>query len=185
MKDLAVVVLASLLVSTAARAADKAAPVVLPAVHVNTSSTVRLHLPIDWMASSTPGQPEVTEARGGGFIVRVLRREGELGLDSLHIECMQFRLAGPMDTSPELRYEYDFVGGEVGERRALDSVALVTYDAPIEGHKQWRQRNVTLVGKGESVCVIAHAPLSVWKKSKTAQKLLNSVLERIELAPWH
>jgi hypothetical protein len=185
MKDLVAVALASLLISTAARAGEKAAPVDLPAVHVNTTSTVRLHLPIDWTATSRPGEPEVTEARGGGFVVRVLRREGELGLDSLHIECMQFRLAGPMDTSPELRYEYDFVGGEVGEHRALDSVAIVTYDEPVEGHKLWRQRNITLVGKGESVCVVAHAPLSVWKKSKTAQKLLNSVLERIELAPWH
>jgi hypothetical protein len=31
-----------------------------------------------------PGPPEVIEARGDGLFVRVLRREGELGLDSLH-----------------------------------------------------------------------------------------------------
>ena len=47
---------------------------------------------------------------------------------------MLVRLAGPMDTFPQVDYEYDFVGGEVGERRALDSAFVVHYDEPVEGH---------------------------------------------------
>ncbi len=110
------------------------------------------------------------------MIVRFLRREGELGLDSLHVECMLVRLAGPMDTAPGVDYEYDFVGSAVGERRAMDSAFAVHYDTPIDGHRDWRQRNLTVVGKGESVCVIAHAPLAVWKKSKPARNLLTSIV---------
>jgi hypothetical protein len=97
---------------------------------------------------------------------------------------MLVRLAGPMEAAPQVDYEYDFVGGEVGERRALDSAFRVRYDAPVAGHRVWRQRNVTLVGGGESVCVIGYAPATVWKKSKTARNLLNAVLEGVELAPW-
>ena len=36
-----------------------------------------------------------------------------------------------------------------------------------------------MVGEGESVCVIAYAPLAVWKKSKPARNLLTSVVESI------
>jgi hypothetical protein len=92
---------------------------------------------------------------------------------------MLVRLAGPMDAFPQVDYEYDFVGGEVGDRRALDSAFVVHYDQPVEGHRDWRQRNLTVVGEGESVCVVAYAPLPFWKKSKPARNLLTSVVESI------
>lgn len=144
--------------------------------HFNPARTFSFRTPAGWAVTPSPGQPEVTEARGDGMIVRFLRREGELGLDSLHVECMLVRLAGPMDTAPGVDYEYDFVGSAVGERRAMDSAFVVHYDTPIDGHRDWRQRNLTVVGKGESVCVIAHAPLAVWKKSKPARNLLTAIV---------
>lgn len=152
----------------------------LTSEHWNASKTLSLRTPAGWVVQSSPGQPELTEARGDGLIVRVLRREGELGLDSLHVECMLVRLAGPMDTFPQVDYEYDFLGSAVGERRALDSAFVVHYDAPVEGHRDWRQRNLTLVGRGESLCVVAYAPLPVWKKSKPARNLLTSIVESIK-----
>ena len=148
----------------------------LPSEHWNQSRTVGLRTPTEWTVRSEPGPPELLEARGDGLIVRVLRREGEIGLDSLHVECMLVRLAGAMDAFPQVDYEYDFLGGEVGERRALDSAFVVHYDEPVEGHNDWRQRNLTVVGGGESVCVVAYAPLPVWKKSKSARNLLTSVV---------
>ena len=144
--------------------------------HFNPARTFSFRTPPGWVVTTSSGQPEVTEARGDGLVVRFLRREGELGLDSLHVECMLVRLAGPMDTAPGVDYEYDFVGSAVGERRAMDSAFAVHYDTPIDGHRDWRQRNLTVVGKGESVCVIAHAPLAVWKKSKPARNLLTSIV---------
>ncbi|MFN8092128.1 MAG: hypothetical protein U0599_07910 [Vicinamibacteria bacterium] len=168
-----------------AGAADKTPVPPLTAVHVNASRTVRLHTPAGWTVENREGQPEVTEARGDGLIVRILRREGELGLDSLHVECMLVRLAGAMETSPQVDYEYDFVSGQMGERRALDSAFMTTYDQPVAGSPRWRQRNVTLVGGGESVCVIGYAPADLWKKSKPARSLLQAVLAGVELAPWH
>ena len=48
----------------------------------------------------------------------------------------------------------------------LDSAFVVRYDAPVEGSAAWRQRNLTIVGGGESLCVIGYAPLPAWKKSK-------------------
>jgi hypothetical protein len=56
---------------------------------------------------------------------------------------------------------------------------VVHYDEPVEGYSDWRQRNLTVVGEGESVCVIAYAPTTVWKKSKPARNLLTSVVESI------
>lgn len=158
---------------------DPPANVSLPSERWNESRTVGLRTPAGWTVRLEPGPPEVLETRGDGLIVRVLRREGELGLDSLHVECMLVRLAGAMDTFPQVDYEYDFLGGELGDRRALDSVFVVHYDEPVEGHRDWRQRNLTVVGEGESVCVVAYAPLPVWKKSKSARNLLTSVVESI------
>jgi hypothetical protein len=144
--------------------------------HANPAKTFTFRTPAGWTVKSTEGQPEVTEARGDGFILRFVRRDSEFGLDSLHVECMMMRLTGPMDAEPGVDYEYDFVGRAVGERRALDSAFTVHYDAPIDGHKDWRQQNLSVVGGGESVCVIAHAPKAVWKKSKSARNLLTAIV---------
>src|SRR5512139_3309269 len=182
MKDLAAVSLACLVliaVPVGAGKKDPPAPPPLASEHWNVSRKVSFRTPAGWVVEAGTGQPEVTEARGDGLILRILRREGELGLDSLHVECMLIRLAGAMETFPQVDYEYDFVGGEVGERRALDSAFVVHYDEPIEGSRDWRQRNLTVIGGGESVCVVAYAPLPVWKKSKPARNLLTAIVESI------
>jgi hypothetical protein len=90
------------------------------------------------------------------------------------------RLAGPMETSLDVRYEYDFVGDEVDGRRVLDSAFVVEYDKPIDGDKKWRQRNLTIVGKGESVCIVTYVRNSLWKKSTPARKLLTSLAESVK-----
>ena len=117
--------------------------------------------------------------------MRVLRREGELGLDSLHVECMLVRLAGAMDTFPQVDYEYDFVGGEVGERRALDSAFVVHYDEPVEGYRDWRQRNLTVVGEGESVCVVAYAPLPGLEEVETGTQFAHLGRGEHKVLKWH
>jgi hypothetical protein len=52
----------------------------------------------------------------------------------------------------------------------------VKYNAKILGFQEWRQRNVTVVGGGESLCVITYAPSVVWKKSKETRALLNGIV---------
>jgi len=160
------------------------APLELPLLHTNAAATLRLRTPRDWSVTSTPGQPELTEAQGGGLLVRILRRDGELGLDSLHVDCMLVRLAPETQSKPQVEYEYDFVSGAAGERRALDSAFVVHYDAAIAGSKDWRQRNLTIVGGGESLCVIGYAPLPAWKRSKDLRRLLDGVLASVEFRPW-
>jgi len=168
-----------------AAAGDKTvAPVDLPLLHTNASTTLRLRTPRDWTVKSVPGQPEITEAQGGGLLVRILRRDGELGLDGMHVECMLSRLAPETQAQPQVEYEYDFVSGAAGERRALDSAFVVHYDAPIAGAKDWRQRNLTIVGGGESLCVIGFAPMPAWKRSKELRRLLSAVLASVEFKPW-
>ncbi len=188
MKALAPVSLACLLLGPAPSRADQkpalSVPTSLTAEHWNASRTLTFRTPAGWAVQSTAGQPEITEARGDGLIVRLLRREGELGLDSLHVECMLVRLAAAMESFPQVDYEYDFVGGALGERQALDSVFVVHYDEPVEGHRDWRQQNLTVIGRGESVCVVAYAPLPVWKKSKAARNLLTSVVKSIRFPEW-
>ena len=168
------------LVSVSLDAGDKG-KISLEAEHKNASGTVTIRTPPDWVFETNEGIPEISEARGGPLVIRVVRREGELGLDGYHVQCMMERLASPMETQPQVDYEYDFHQGWVGERQVLDSAFIVHYDEPIEGHKDWRQRNVTLVGKGESVCVVAMAPERVWKKSKEDRALLEAVMDAIRL----
>ncbi len=180
MKDLMAASFACLLLLPASLGAgNKDVPADLPSEHTNASKTLTFRTPANWTVQAGTGQPEITEARGDGLILRIVRHGGELGLDSMHVQCMLVRLAGPMDAFPQVDYEYDFVGGTVGERKALDSAFVVHYDEPIDGHRDWRQRNLTVVGGGESVCVVAYAPLPVWKKSKPARNLLTAIVESV------
>ena len=183
MKDLRLVILAPLfLLPTALAAGQKAAVPALTEEHWNGSKTLRFKTPAGWTVTNTPGNLEQTEARGNGMILRLLRREGELGLDSLHVECMLVRLAGPMETHPHVDYEYDFIGGEIAGRRVLDSAFVVEYDEPKDGDKKWRQRNLTVMGDGESVCIVTYVPNGTWKKYTWARKLLTSLVESVK---WH
>ena len=184
MKHLQAIVVLAVAVAPAAGGEKALPPVDLPAVHVNASATLRLHTPRDWTVRSAAGDPELTEAKGGGLILRILKRNTELGLDAMHVDCMLVRLAPETQVEPGVRYEYDFVGGAAGDRRALDSAFLVRYDEPVEGSREWRQRNLTLVGGGESLCVIAYAPMPAWKKSKELKRLLDAVLASVEFKPW-
>lgn len=169
-----------LVVAAPAGASDEEAAT-LVVEHENAAQTLTLRTPEDWVVESRPGQPEITEARGGLLVVRVLRREGELGLDSYHVQCMQERLADPMKAEPQVDYEYDFRQGWIGEREALDSAFVVHYDEPVDGHKDWRQRHVTVIGQGESLCLVGMAPRQVWRKSRQSRALLNAVMTSVRL----
>jgi len=99
----------------------------------------------------------------------------------MHVACMLERLRPEQETSPRIRYEYDFLSGKVGDYQILDSAFEVSYDEAVDGSRDWRQRNVTLVGKGHTLCVILHAPLKLWKKSKPARALQEAVLRGVQL----
>jgi hypothetical protein len=163
----------------AARASKPLPPPPLPAQHRHSSGGFAFRTPEGWKIDSPPENPEVVNAAGDGVAVRFVYRDGETGYDSLHGICMLERLAGAMDMDPVVRYEYDFVGGLIGDRRALDSAFVVTYDKPILGQRQWRQRNVTIVGNGSSLCAITYAPLPLWKKSAPTRALLDAVLASV------
>ncbi len=161
-----------------------ALPPDLSQVHTNAAATLRFRTPAGWKVEARGGEPEVTEARGGGVVLRVLRRSGETGLDSLHVDCMLVRLLPEKDSDPRVKYEYDFVGGALGERRILDSAFTVRYDTPVDGVREWRQRNVTAVGAGESVCIIGYSPRRPGKRLKEARRLLDAVMATVEFRPW-
>jgi hypothetical protein len=137
--------------------------------------------PDGWTERAVAGRADLFEAAGDGQIVRFVYAAGDVGYDSLHVTCMLERLAPEPEASPHLRYEYDFLSGVAGDYRFLDSAFEITYDAPIGGEREWRQRNVTLVGKGHSLCVILHAPLKLWKKSKPARALQEALLRSVML----
>ena len=63
-----------------------------------------------------------------------------------------------------------------GKAGALGSACDSRADKPILGQRQWRQRNVTIVGNGSSLCAITYAPLPLWKKSAPTRALLDAVL---------
>jgi len=151
--------------------------------HSHPSGAFTFRTPPDWTVESLASNPGTQQAGSGEALVRFIYRAGDAGYDSLHVTCMLERLAGPMEMEPNVRYEYDFLSGTVGNQRVLDSAFRVRYDNPILGHKEWRQRNVTLVGGGHSLCVIAHAPAKVWKKSREIRSLLDAVVASVEFLP--
>lgn len=151
----------------------------LSSEHVHPSGAFSFKTPEGWSVGPSPLNPEVLDASGDGAIVRFLYRDGESGYDSLHVTCMLERLAGPMETHPRVKYEYDFLSGTAGERRLLDSAFVVLYDKPIQNQREWRQRNLTLVGGGQSLCVITNVPLAVWKKDSRTRALVDAVVASI------
>jgi hypothetical protein len=148
--------------------------------HTSPSGAFTFRTPAGWAVESRAEQPETVNAAGSGVRVRFVHRLGEHGYDSLHGACMLERLAPPIETSPVIKYEYDYLGGDIGgDRRALDSAFVVRYDSPVHGHKEWRQRNVTVVGGGHSLCAVSYAPAPLWKKSKDTRALLDAVLSSV------
>jgi hypothetical protein len=163
----------------ASAAAKKAPPPPLPAEHHLASGSFAFRTPDSWKVETTPENPDTFNASGDGVFVRFVYHDGEQGYDSLHGACMLERLAPAMDMAPTVEYEYDYVGGMVADRRALDSAFVVNYDKPILGQRLWRQRNVTIVGNGTSLCAITYAPLPLWKKSAPTRALLDAVLASV------
>lgn len=148
----------------------------LPQERVHPSGAFSFRTPVSWRVGVPADHAGAYQAEGDGVIVRFLFEPGEIGFDGLHATCMLERLSGAMDSDPQVQYDYDFVTGQAGDRRILDSAFVVTYDAPVLGHKSWRQRNLTLVGAGESLCVITYVPTELWKKSKPVRALLDAIV---------
>jgi hypothetical protein len=154
------------------------APVELPVEHVHPSQAFSFRTPEGWTTGPVEGQPQLYEAKGDGLIVRFLFLETESGFDSLHVQCMDLRLAGPMETQPQVRYEHDFLSGALGDRRVLDSAFAVSYDEEQHGAREWRQRNLTIVGAGQSLCVIGHAPAR-GKNARDQGRLRDAVMTSV------
>lgn len=171
---------ASVAVPSPAAQHAPAPPIPLATEHQSPSGAFTFRTPAGWVVENTRKEPETINASGGGVRVRFVHLAGDYGYDSLHGACMLERLAPPEATSPVVKYEYDFIGGDVGgNRRALDSAFTIRYDNAIDGHKEWRQRNVTVVGGGHSLCAVSYAPEPVWKKSKDTRALLDSILASV------
>ena len=86
--------------------------------HGHPSGAFTFRTPSDWTVEAPKSEREDLRASGAGIVVRFRYRSSEEGFDSLHAVCMQERLADPMETEPQVKYEYDHVGGQVNGRRA-------------------------------------------------------------------
>jgi hypothetical protein len=159
---------------------DKALPP-LSQEHRIASSEATFKTPASWIISVSGDNPEVVNADGGDVAVRFLRWDNEAGLDSLHVMCLVERAGEPPALDPTVHYEYEFLGGERGERRILDTAYDVQYAAPVRGYAHWRHRVITVVGKGEGLCVVAFSPVPVWKHSSKARETLKAVVASVRL----
>jgi hypothetical protein len=176
------VLAATALLPVVAWAGKKTAPPPpLVTVYNHPSGAFSFRMPEGWKVGPLAGRPEAIEAWGGPLGVRFVYQAGESGLDALHVNCMLERLAPPMDQNPQVKYEYDFLGGPFGSARALDSAFAVQYDAPIQGHVAWRQRTLTIVGGGHSLCLASYVPAELWKRSPEARAAAEAVLASVVL----
>ena len=173
--------LAGALVAALVAAGDEkeAKPPELPMRHPHPSGNFTFDTPEGWKKVSSPYNQNNIEVSDGVVTVRYLYSDGEAGYDSLHVTCMLERLAPAMKQMPQVEYEYDFQMGAFGPYRVLDSAFVVTYDEPIGGHLKWRQRNLTLVGGGLSLCVITYAPQLIWNESKEMRALVKAMAESV------
>ena len=154
-------------------ALEKPAPA-LSSEHRDASGSFSFRTPAAWTVEDV--RADRTEASGDGLVVRFFHHREATGFDSLHVSCMQDRLAGAMESDVKVDYEYDFQEGVLGAGRVLDSAFRTRYDKPVKGYRDWRQRNVTLVGSGRSLCIIAYCPVPLWKKSRELRALLDGVV---------
>lgn len=170
-------VLAALAAPTAAWSGG--GPPGLSREHTHPSGAFWFRTPEGWTETILQTDPGALQVAGDGMIVRFLFQRGEAGYDALHGHCMTQRLAEAPQTDPWIDFEYDFLSGDIENRRFLDSAFHLRYDAPIQGHRVWRQRNMTVVGAGQSLCIIVYAPSEVWKKSKTSRALADAVVRSV------
>lgn len=150
------------------------APPPLTLEHRHESGAFSFRTPEGWAVQ--PGSSGALEAWSGDLGVRFVYRDGENGYDSLHATCILEGLAPPSTAEPQFKYEYEYVGGILGDRRVLDSAHAMRYDEAVHGHRDWRQRTVTVVGGGLSLCVMSFAPKGVWKKTPEARAVLDAVM---------
>jgi hypothetical protein len=148
--------------------------------HRHASGAFTFRTPEGWKVQT--GANGEIEAWGADVGVRFLSRDGEFGSDGLHATCILEGLAPAAATDPRIKYEYEYMGGVMGDRRVLDSAQYVRYDDPVHGHRDWRQRTVTVVGGGFSLCVMGYAPAPVWKKSAESRALLEAVMGSLTFA---
>jgi hypothetical protein len=152
----------------------------LPYEHIHPSGAFTFRTPQDWKVAVSAEDPLAVETGGGGMLARFLFKRENLGYDIRHVTCMLERLAPEEEQHPRVKYEHDFLTGESGDLRFIDSAFVIDYVKPIGGHKKWWQRNVTIVGEGVSLCVITYAPYKLWKKSEETRLLLDAVLESVK-----
>ena len=149
--------------------------------HSHRDGLFTFAVPDGWkVGKGTGGDPDSVQATGDGLVVRFVYRRGDAGYDAYHGACLSERLIGRGDHSGVPEYEYDYVEGSYGDRRSIDSAFVTEYDTEVFGHRKWRQRNLTVVGGGHSLCLIAFAPASVWKRSIEARSLLDAVLMNVK-----
>lgn len=172
-----VVVLA--LAAFAAQAKEPPPVPALTAEHPDPTGAFTFRTPAQWKLEPVVGEPSAVQAAGDGVMVRFLYQPGDAGYDSLHVTCMLQRLAEAMEMVPQVRYEYDFLSWEMEDYRFLDSAFVVKYDAPVQGSKEWRQRNLTVVGKGHSLCAISYAPVKLYKKSAMTRAVLDGIVKSV------
>ncbi len=160
---------------------EKSTALPLPSQHQNRDGAFKFRTPEAWTVESRGESPEIVEARGEDLIVRFVHRNQEAGYDGIHADCMLERLAEAMGMEPQVKYEYEFLSSERGSHRLLDSAFAVRYDVAVRGHRDWRQRTLTIVGGGQCLCVITYSPLPVWKKSADVRALLEGIVRSVEL----
>ncbi len=173
--------LAGLALLAAHAAAPAAEPPSLAQEHRLFDGAVFLRAPEGWQVAPVAGRADAFDVAGDKLVFRLSFHATELPPDAFHGQCLLERLAPALELDAEVNYEYDYVGGRVLGRAALDSAYRVRYDAVTRGAREWRQRSLSLVGQGASLCVVQMAPARDWKNSPRLRDLAAAVLSSVGL----
>lgn len=158
-----------------------AEPPSLALEHRLFGGAVWMRTPAGWVEEPVAGRPDAIDLIGDGLVFRISYHASELPPDAFHAQCMLERQAPALQLDAEVNYEYDYVGGKVVGRDALDSAYRIRYDEDVRGAREWRQRSLSLTGQGSSLCVVQMAPAREWKGKSRLRDLGAAVLSSIGL----
>jgi hypothetical protein len=137
---------------------------------LHPSGAFTFRAPEGWSVKAAADDPDGVDVTSPEeVVVRFVYHAGELSFDAFHALCVMQRMPEQRNTDPHVHYEYDNVDGILDGRHTMDSAFVMESDAPVRGYKKWHQRTLSIVGRGQSLCIVTRAPTPAWKgKARTA-----------------
>ena len=149
-----------------------------PELPRTAQQSLRTRLVPDAVGLERHGEGRVARRRVGGDLgLRLVDRQGEQGLDSFHVDCMMERLAGPMETEPQVSLRVR-LHRRRGQRHTASSIPRFVVTLRRRRPRAPAVAPAQRVAGGQRALAVRRGlrASDQWKKSAASRALLNAVL---------